>query len=137
MVAIFATLVVPRFLTQNEKANAAEAVNTMGALRRGMLQFNDERSAWYNPGAVCTDSTTIAAVADNLGINVTAACDPASLWTYQITDSANDFIITATRRGGSFVNDTLTLTFTKATRVTAWNGTGTFARTGANWPSLP
>jgi len=123
IIGVLASLVIPRFTGQAERARAAEAVNIMGAIRHGVMSYYDEHLHW--PG----DISSIAAMESTLGIIVPTS---AYGWTFKTVRSADgahcSVVATIT------VGETLSLDVVSG----AWNGTGNYsAGTGKFWPYLP
>ncbi len=131
MVAILASLVVPRFINQNEKAIASEAVAIMGAIKRAEYQFRDESptNAFFDFADQCTAANLIA-IPNNLGLNLADTCGVPGVprrWTYQVAGGVI-FAFRGIAVGPNFISQDLT--------TGVWNGAGTFAPGTANWPNL-
>lgn len=139
IVAILAGMVLPRFLSQSEKAATAEAISTLGVLKRAQIQYFDENNAFWAPSAggaqinVCTNKV---AAQNALGINFTDICvTSGARWNYFIdgVESTTSIVFTAVRTttaGGSII-----LTQSLAgTAPPTWSGTGLYAQGQRFWP---
>jgi len=121
IIGILASMVIPRFTGQAERARAAEAINVMSAIRRAALAYNDEHRGWPtigdydNPGNVTVFESM-------LGINFT----PPQYWRF-FTDTNG--LITAKNR---ITGDTLTL----SAGTGEWCGNGTYGPSGKYWPNF-
>jgi prepilin-type N-terminal cleavage/methylation domain-containing protein len=91
IVGILASLAIPRFFGQAEKAKAAEAINMLSAIRRAQLQYYDAHDKTYAsiPAHCGTDgadvATSIDAFSNLLGIKI-PSCASAH-WAYS-TDTS-------------------------------------------------
>ncbi len=56
IIAILASLIVPRMLAQTEKAKAAEALQMVGAIKRAAERYYDFRGMFVIPSAALIDS---------------------------------------------------------------------------------
>lgn len=103
IISVMASLVIPRFLGQTEKAKTAEAINMMSAIRRGMINYLDANANVY-PAAIsahCGGSgaggaqvdASIDSIQKLFGVKVPICND--SSWSYSTDDAGK---ITATRK---------------------------------------
>ncbi len=112
IIGILATLAVPQYMNFVEKARAAEAVNTMGAIRSAENLYKLENGSYTsNP--------------NNLGITFPVS-GTNTYWTYAISGAGEtSFSITATRTSRKAPTDmigkTVILTWNDATGET-WSG---------------
>lgn len=117
IIAVMATLVLPRFSSQRGKAAAAEAIGIMSAIHRALLRFQDENGSF--PAAL---EGNAAIRASALGIDFDNLKTP---WVFS-TDAAGRV------RAAVGVSDILVLC-----NDGGWNGTGQYSpTTGAFWPHL-
>ncbi len=128
MVAILAGLILPRFINQNEKAIASEAVAIMGAVKRAEYHFRDESptNAFFDFTDQCVPAN-LTAISNNLGLDLVNTCGATQRWMYQVAGGVI-FAYRGTVVGANFISQNLT--------TGAWNGAGTFAPGTANWPNL-
>lgn len=130
MIAIMASLAMPRLLNQSPKARAAEAVNVLGAIHRAEMQYADANDAFYGAEGTDVDLCTDANAGPVLGVDLTAAC---ANWTFTTNFAGTVLTITAT----SVANAPDTLVLTSTNGVLAWSGTGIYTTgTGSSWPNL-
>ncbi|HOG23013.1 MAG TPA: prepilin-type N-terminal cleavage/methylation domain-containing protein [Candidatus Omnitrophota bacterium] len=116
VIAVMASLVIPRFTGQTDKAAAAEAIGIMGAIHRALLQFNDENGAYP-----ANNLQNITDITNTLGID----SSPVRFgWEF----STSGGTVTGTRDGFG----TLTLA-----EDGTWDGTNRYAPNGDLWPHLP
>ena len=120
VLAVMASLVMPRFTGQTDKAAAAEAIGIMGAIHRALLQFNDENGAYP-----ANNLQNITDITNTLGIDVSTV---RFGWEF----STSGGTVTGTRKSGETTIGTLTLS-----DAGQWNGTGKYAPGGEYWPHLP
>ena len=141
MVAILASMVIPRILNQNEKANAAEAINVLGAIARAENQYFDEHGFGIVFSFACG---ALQLTQDRIGIDLTAAC-ANNRWNYDvkcnvIDAQGNGSACRAIATRQSPAGGTLFLRIdndpTTNTAANTWGGTGTFAPGAVNWPNL-
>jgi len=118
IIAVLATLILPRFGGQTEKAAAMEAVGIMGLIRQGLLAHHDEHGGY--PSALA-DQT---AIENTLGISYTA---PRYGWSFSTDGNGNVIAARATTQ----CTGTLILS-----PDGAWNGTVDYLTTGKCWPQL-
>jgi prepilin-type N-terminal cleavage/methylation domain-containing protein len=110
IIAILAALVVPRFLSQPEKAVLAEANQMLGAIARAQNTYVDSGTgtAW-----LAVDATTNAANWAKIGMQAPSATN----FTYACT---GDTSCTAVRGGsGDYAGATITVT-----KIGGWTCTG-------------
>ena len=119
IIAIMASLSVPRFMGQSERAKVSEAVNTLGVLRRAALSYFDQKGYW--PPST-TDQSQLASY---LEINI-----PASnfSWDYEGENSGNEYIISA-----NYGKNYISLSVVTGT----WSGGGTYGSGGSLSYLLP
>ncbi len=67
IIAILASLIVPRMLMQTDKAKAAEALQMIGAIRRAAERLYDFRSTWSPTGAYVSIESSPFAGGTNAG----------------------------------------------------------------------
>jgi len=115
VLAVMASLVMPRFVGQTDKAAAAEAIGIMGAIHRALLQYHDENGSYPD------NLANISSISDTLGIS---SSDARFGWTFS-TDNG-----TVTGIRGGVGNLTLSADG-------KWNGTDKYAPGGQYWPHLP
>ncbi len=120
VIAVMASLVIPRFTGQTDKAAAAEAIGIMGAIHRALLQYHDEN------GEYPTALTNMSDISDTLGIGSSTV-----KFGWEFSTSA-DGTVTGTRKSGETTIGTLTLS-----DAGKWNGTDKYAPGGEFWPHLP
>lgn len=116
IIGILASLVMPRFAGQTDKAAAAEAIGIMGTIHRALLQYFDEVGSY--PEAL----NAINEIENTLGISASAV---RYNWTFA---TGADGTVTGTR------GKVGTLTLSDAGD---WGGTGIYVPGGASWPHLP
>ncbi len=128
LMAIMASLVLPRLLPQSEKMNAAEAVSIMGSIKRMEFQARDEdpNNAFFLFDDACAN---LVALQDR-GLDLTDACGANQRWTFSVEAGP----IIAAYRGVAADDGPNSITLDLTTN--AWNGTGAFAPGTANWPNL-
>lgn len=137
IIGVMASLALPRFMGQTEKAKTAEAINMLSVIRRSMLQYADANANTFT-GAVITiycnvDGTVLSSTEREkfqsvLGMQV-PNCGEAS-WTYS---TAADGSATATRiiKG----NETPPVGTLSVDAAGTWTGDGDYAKdTGKYWP---
>ena len=134
IVAIIASLAIPRFLGQQERGHVAEAVNILGTVRRGQeTYFNDHSGVYKDLGA--------ADVADSAKWGELGMEPPTrNFWTF--TTSASARTATATRNGtalgssGCTLGTTIVLSFQTGSTSDLWSGsTGCYSTGGAFHPT--
>lgn len=114
IIAILASLVVPRFTGQAQKAATAEAIGIMSAVHRALLQYHDEHDAY--PALDSVDSITQA-----LAISYQT---PQHGWSFTTDANGN---VNAARTNGNLTLDA----------NGTWGGTGDYAPSdGKYWPYL-
>ena len=105
IIGILATLAVPQYTSFVEKARAAEAINTIGAIKTAEDMARLEGSSYLDD-------------ADDPGLAISfPTSGTATFWTYAVTGgTADGYVITATRtsRGGftTGTDDTIIFTWT-------------------------
>ena len=114
IIGILATLAIPQYTRFAEKARAAEAINTIGAIKTAQAMYKLE------------DGVTYTSTIGDLDIDVPTS-GTATLWTYGCSGgAATGFVATATRTtkdaAAADVGDTIILTWVDATGE-AWSGT--------------
>ncbi|HOW87849.1 MAG TPA: type II secretion system protein [Candidatus Omnitrophota bacterium] len=141
IIGVLATLAIPRFFGQTEKAKAAEAINMLSVIRRAQLQYYDAHDRVYvsipdncSPSGadVATSKTDFL---EKLGIEIPACAN--AHWTYSTANVANSggtnsLIVTATRKpiGGEKVSGALTIDDNGT-----WSGAGEYAKSAEKyWP---
>lgn len=110
ILGITATIVIPRFANQSEKAQTAEAINMMGSIRRAALSYHDE---WDEFPVISGQEVNADHMRNLLGLEF----DEAN-WVIH-TDAAGG--ITGTGPGGSIMLDADT---------GLWSGTGDYDTMG-------
>jgi|GEM_PF-5002262 len=135
MIAIMASLALPRFINQGPKAGAAEAINTIGAIKSAEYRYLDEKSEFsiVSGSLAACDSSSVAKMA-TLGLDLSNSC--AGRATYHLSShGGGDLQIEA--RFGVSTSDTLFLRTYGTGTPDCWGGTGIYqTRTGASWPNL-
>jgi prepilin-type N-terminal cleavage/methylation domain-containing protein len=118
IIAIMATLAVPRFAQQKDKVATAEAIGIMTTIHRALLRAYDEDGNY--PAAITSGKD--ADITTGLGIEYQA---PTTGWTFT-TDALGTVTASNTAHGTLiFFIDGL------------WNGTGDYNPTnGSLWPHL-
>lgn len=131
IMAILAGIAIPRYLSQSEKAVAAEAFQMIGTLKRAEFRFNDEHpGTWHAFADACADAT----LSDNLGVDLSDACGDAARWTYSVTANVDGTAtITATRTDDDHAG---TIFMIVGGDGSTWQGTGAFLTDGPNWPAV-
>ncbi|OQA56473.1 MAG: Fimbrial protein precursor [Candidatus Omnitrophica bacterium ADurb.Bin277] len=117
IISVLAALVIPRFTGHGERARAAEAVVTLGALHRAMAQYFDEVGEY--PALNSTDD-----IDRELGIGITVTQG----WKFS---TAADGSVTASLGAGEGASS-LTLNIDGT-----WGGAGDYAPGGKYSPYLP
>lgn len=137
IISILASLAIPRFFGQTEKARTSEAINMLGAIRRAQLNYYDANQDYAVIGDNCSSGIPLPnapSFEKTLGIKM-AACTDLS-WSYK-TDKTGT-IATATRQKrnnetGTPPKGTLTITADGT-----WGGTSEYAGPaeprGKYWP---
>ena len=69
IIAILASLILPRFTDQTVKARMAEAINILGALRKAVLQYYDENGQWPS-NMSSLNANEVTRIRDNLGLDI-------------------------------------------------------------------
>lgn len=116
IVAVLASLVLPRLGGQRGKALTSEAITIATMIHRALLRAHDEDGGY--PGVLAND----AAIKSTLGVDYQGV---KYGWAFETDEYGN---VTATRDDG-----TLTLH-----EDGDWSGTGDYATdTGPSWPYLP
>lgn len=101
IMAVMATLMLPKFFGQEERGYVAEAVGILSAIRQGEEAYRLEHTT---SGYVFTSGGALDWAA--LGMD-----SPASLFTYSVTGVTTTYTATAQRTGGgAFAGQTITLT---------------------------
>lgn len=135
IVAILAGMVLPRLLSQGDKAVAAEAVSIIGAIKRAELRYFDERGSWLEFASLCSSQ---ADVEEKLALDLSEVCGTNSKWDYAVEadgDAADsEVVVTATHADEA--GDKLILTMAGA-NSNSWDGAGDYQRDGSKWPNLP
>jgi len=120
ILAVLATLALPRFGAQTGKGETTEAIEIMSVIRQGLLAYFDENGSY--PAALANQT----AIETTLRISYTP---PRHGWTFA-TDGSG--VVTATKSSGAGAGGNLTLT-----PEGNWSGTGDYTRdTGQYWPQL-
>lgn len=110
IIAVLASLVIPRFVNQSSKAKAAEAINMMSTIRRAALSYYDENRSWL-------DNADADAIKANFNIDFTEKD-----WIFSTGVNGTIQAVDATGVDQIFLDS-----------VTGrWNGTGEFAPNGVN-----
>lgn len=134
IIAIIASLVLPRFSGQAEKARTSEAVNIMSSIRRGILSYYDAHEAW--PPSMGPNAQDFK---DTLGVDFTVAFVGGEWKTphgWKIT-----YTSPADSNPGTFSTITATMSFPNELYLDvptgAWSGKGDYETdTGRYWPYL-
>lgn len=137
IIAILASLAVPRFFGQTEKAKTAEAINMLSAIRRSMLQYADAHANAFTgaditdtcaqDGTAC-DQKAIENFQNVLGIQVPTLGEAS--WAYS---TAADGSATATRIKKG--NETPPVGTLSLDATGTWTGGGAYTTdTGKYWP---
>lgn len=132
IIALMASLAIPRLLSQGEKAGSAEAINMIGAIKRAQMQYFDQQGKYLAFTDVCSLTR------DDLGIDFSDAC-PATKWTYSVDNDGvtlGQEVVTIMATGVTVTTDTIYYRLT-GTDKGKWGGSGTFdCDDGPNWPNL-
>lgn len=112
IIGILATLALPQYMSFIEKARAAEAISTMGAIRTA------ENLAKLENGTYTADASALAITFPTSG--------DSTYWTYSVSGAGNaGFSVTATRTSkkapSGVAGQTITLNWSDATGE-AWSG---------------
>ena len=103
IIGILATLAVPQYLKATERAKGAKAKHAMALISQGEKFYRAEMDTYIVFGAGGANAA--------LGSYIELAdVDADSDWTYAVGNvSASTFTVTATRKAGANVGETLTL----------------------------
>lgn len=124
IIAVMASLVMPRITGHTQKAKTSEAINILSALRRGMLSYYDEHNKF--PPALSTSG--VPTFKATLGIDYP---QPQYGWQFKSDNCAGlqECTLTATASGDT--SGTLTLQVVSG----KWAGTVDYlTNTGKYWP---
>ena len=118
IIAVLASLIIPRFTGQQERGHVAEAVGILSAIRQGETAYHLENKISYMP----VDSADCTVGWEDIGVD----CPAVGAFTYQVDAEGT---ATATRVGGgaSFNNTHIILSIGGA-----WSGDHLFAPKNPN-----
>ena len=101
IIGVLATLLIPRFTAQPERANAAEAAGFLGSIRQGEMAYRLDTGLYLAPA----DATDWA----KLGLDTPTS----TKWSYSVVGgdpaTAGTGTATATRLTGTYVTKTISL----------------------------
>ncbi len=109
ILAVLASIVVPRMLPQTEKANAAEGAGMLGAIRQGEMAYRLDTGSYLSPGS---DADWGKLGLDNPNNLATRKFD------YAVDGASGTATATRVASGGTYAGNTITLTITGT-----WGGT--------------
>lgn len=117
VIGILATLAVPQFTGMAEKARAAEAINTIGAIKTAEDIYKLETGTYVN------DALGDGSI---LSVRFPIADSENTYWTYAVSGAGDTgYTVTADRSdkdAGTFEDLTIILTWSDTTKE-SWSGT--------------
>ena len=111
ILGIFASIAIPQFMPQSEKARMAEAVQILGAIRAGMEAYYSEHGQFCNPGPTVGGMPDCPNDWKSIGIDAPNTFI-THYWIFIISTMDNNaptFTVEAERRTGEYQGKSITL----------------------------